>query len=164
MSLPSAQYRTIYAKLSGERFLDPRLVEAVVMTESSGLTDAVREEPQIGDRSRGLMQVLERTARGLGFPEHESMDRLFEPSVGVLYGVKLLAQNLDSINKGPKARTDGTYAVLTLPFPREIRIALARYNGGWRGNPQADGTLRNEAYVAKVERWFRRVQLDLEGP
>ena len=163
MSLPSSAYRTIYAKMSGERFLDPRLIEAVVMTESSGRTDAIREEPRIGDRSRGLMQVLEKTAANLGFPKQESFDRLFDPSVGVLYGVKLLVQLLDGINKGSKARTDGTYAVLKTPFPREVRIMLARYNGGFRGNPGLDGTLRNEKYVAKVEGWFRKVEIDLEG-
>ena len=164
MALRSAQYRTAFARMAGERLLDPRLIEAVVMTESSGRTDAIREEPQIGDRSRGLMQVLERTAKALGFPAHESFDRLFDPDVGILYGVKVLTQNLDSANKGTKARTDGTYAILTTPFPREVRIALARYNGGWRGNPRLDGTLRNESYVTKVEGWFRKVQVDLEGP
>lgn len=164
MALKSGDYRAIYAKHAGARLLDPRLIEAVVMTESSGRTDAIREEPQIGDRSRGLMQVLERTAKALSFPAGESFDRLFDPDVGVLYGVKVLTQNLDSANKGTKARTDGTYAVLTTPFPREIRIALARYNGGGRGNPGADGTLRNESYVQKVEGWFRKVQVDLEGP
>jgi len=134
------------------------------MMESSGYTDALKEEPQIGDRSRGLMQLLERTAKGLGFPSIESFDRLFDPDVCILYGTKLLTQNLDGFNKSSKQRTDGTYAVLTTPFPREVRVALARYNGGGRGNPGTDGTLRNESYVAKVEGWFRKVQLDLEGP
>lgn len=163
MALPSAKYRAVYQKHASARLLDPRLIEAVVMTESSGRTEAVRAEPRIGDESRGLMQVLGKTARALGFPAHESPDALFDPDVGVLYGVKVLTQNLDGFNKSTKQRGDGHYAQLVTPFPREIRVALARYNGGARGNPGPDGTLRNESYVAKVESWFRAVVLDMEG-
>lgn len=160
MSLPTATYRDLFEKHGRSSLIDPRLIEAVAMTESSGQTDAYRDEPQIADGSRGLMQVLQRTARGLGMPANMSADTLFEPNTGVHYGVLCLAQNLDGFNKSKTQRTDGTYAILTEPLPREIRIALARYNGGGKGNPRPDGTLRNEGYVAKVEKWFRAVVLD----
>lgn len=159
MSLPTAKYRTIFEKWGGSVLIDPRLIEAIAMTESSGQTDAVREEPQIDDASRGLMQVLERTAKNLGLTG--SADQLFEPNVGVEYGVKTLVQNLDAFNKSKQQRVNGTYAVLTEPLPREVRVALARYNGGSKKNPSpVDGSLRNEPYVKKVEKWFRAVVLD----
>jgi soluble lytic murein transglycosylase-like protein len=64
-------------------------VKAIVGTESSFRPDAVREEPRIGDRSVGLMQLLERTARALGWAPEEGP--LTDPDVNIRYGVRLLA-------------------------------------------------------------------------
>lgn len=163
MALRTEAFRPIFKKHAEARVLDPRLLEAVAMTESSGDPMALREEPQIDDRSRGLMQILERTATGLGFPEIEDFDRLFDPDVSVLYGAKLIVHDLDAFNKSTKPRTDGAYTLLGTPFPFPVRVALARYNGGGRGNPDKDGVLRNESYVQKVERWFEKVVEDRGG-
>lgn len=168
MALPSARYREIYDKHAAARLLDPRLIEAVVMTESSGDPLAKRDEwrkdrmgkPYLWDTSRGLMQVLASTAVGLGWPSTEAEDRMFDPDVAVLYGTKLLTQNLDVFNKTQKPRANGAYAILGTPFPNEVRVALARYNGGGKGNPGDDGSLRNESYVQKVEAWFVKVAAD----
>lgn len=171
MTLPSAKYRPLYAKFAAQRMIDPRKIEAVVMTESSGNPMAKRDEWRrdkggkmyLWDTSRGLMQLLESTVVGLGWPSHESYDRLYDPEVNLFYGTKLLAQLIDGLNKTPKPRKDGAYTALEVPFPREVRAALARYNGGGRGNPGENGTLRNESYVVKVETWFRKVESDIRG-
>jgi soluble lytic murein transglycosylase-like protein len=64
-------------------------IKAVIATESNFNPLAKREEPAIGDRSLGLMQILTRTARGLGFDGPDS--RLFDPAVNIDLGARLLA-------------------------------------------------------------------------
>lgn len=105
------------------------IIKAVVGVESSFNPRATREEPRIQDRSRGLMQILERTARGLGF--RGDFEDLYDPAVNVNLGAKLLAENF-----GRWKRWD---------------YALAAYNGG---SPRRDAAGKLvpvlAAYVAKV--------------
>lgn len=65
-------------------------VYAVIMTESSGRDNAYRAEPQIGDASYGLMQLLLRTARGLGYEGPPA--GLFDVETNVRLGTTLLGQ------------------------------------------------------------------------
>lgn len=65
-------------------------IKAVIMTESSGDPRAYRAEPQINDASYGLMQLLLKTARGLGYVG--AADGLYDPAVNIDLGTKLLAQ------------------------------------------------------------------------
>ena len=55
----------------------------------TGKPTAYRVEPQINDASYGLMQLLERTARGLGFIGDVS--ELYIPKINIDLGTKLLA-------------------------------------------------------------------------
>jgi soluble lytic murein transglycosylase-like protein len=127
--------------------LDPALVRAVVMTESSGLTHAYRYEPGYWLRycapnprfaalnprrvaaSYGLMQVMFPTALDRGYPEHMEPEHLFVPQIGLEYGCRHLRFLLD--------RCDGV-----------VDQALAQYNGGFVGNEKEP--YRNAGYVAKV--------------
>jgi soluble lytic murein transglycosylase-like protein len=69
------------------------LIKAVIMTESSFNPNAYRAEPAIKDGSYGLMQILFRTAVGLGFPnEPNRANELFDPQVNINYGTAFLAQ------------------------------------------------------------------------
>jgi len=69
------------------------LIKAVIMTESSFNPNAYRAEPAIKDGSYGLMQILFRTAVGLGFPnDPQRANELFDPQVNINFGTKLLAQ------------------------------------------------------------------------
>lgn len=86
------------------------LVKAVIAAESGFNARAIREEPQISDASRGLMQVLEKTARALGFSGSE--ETLFDPYTNINLGTKLLARE--------RARTD------------DWDSAISAYNGGVR--------------------------------
>lgn len=63
-------------------------IRAVIETESAWNPNAFRAEPQINDASRGLMQLLMRTARGLGFAGSEN--DLFDPDTNIDLGTKLL--------------------------------------------------------------------------
>lgn len=111
------------------------LIKGVIAQESAFKPDAVREEPQIGDRSRGLMQLLERTARALGFDGDPA--RLFDPALNVELGTRLLAANLQ------QARGDWD-------------VAISAYNAGfsrlrpWDGKREADGDFINADYVRRV--------------
>lgn len=121
---------------NSDRFgVPPEVIKAVIATESSFNPAAIREEPRIHDRSRGLMQVLEGTARGLGYTGDPKL--IHDPAVGIMLGAMLLAQL--------KAKY-GNW-----------RDALAAYNGG-KPRKTPDGALVPElaAYVAKVERNMMR--------
>lgn len=65
-------------------------IRAVIQTESSWNPQAYRAEPQISDASYGLMQLLETTARGLGFTGNAA--DLYEPEINIPLGTKLLSQ------------------------------------------------------------------------
>lgn len=69
------------------------LIKSVIMTESSFNPNAYRPEPAISDGSYGLMQLLFRTAVGLGFPNDPAQHaRLFDPAVNIDLGTHLLSQ------------------------------------------------------------------------
>ncbi|MGH7166475.1 MAG: lytic transglycosylase domain-containing protein [Nitrospiraceae bacterium] len=111
-----------------------QLVKGTIAVESDFVPTAYRAEPQIGDASHGLMQVLMRTAKGLGYTGTTA--GLYNPNVNIDLGTRLLKQNL--------ARAGGN-----------IDRAVSAYNGGWHpdkgfGTPLADGRFGNQAYVDVV--------------
>ena len=63
-------------------------IKAVIETESSWNPDAFRAEPRINDASYGLMQLLYRTAKGLGYTG--TKDGLYDPATNIDLGTKLL--------------------------------------------------------------------------
>lgn len=123
------------------------LIKGVIAKESGFRPDAYRYERMVKDRtvggkpspgpdaSRGLMQVLEFRARELGFTG--PADDLYKPSVNILYGTKLLKQNLE--------RAGG-----------RVEVALSAYNAGWSPLRPNDakrderGELINRRYVDLV--------------
>lgn len=129
--------------------LDPALVKAIVMVESSGKTHAYRFEPAFWLRymasspewdganpervssSYGLMQVMYTTARQHGL--QGAPENMFIPLVGLEYGCLHLKMLLDKC-KG------------------NVEQALAQYNGGERGNTAPP--YRNGEYARKVLRYY----------
>jgi soluble lytic murein transglycosylase-like protein len=125
--------------------IDPDLVEAIVRTESSGLTHAFRNEPGFWRRyllddpyyntqdplrvssSYGLMQIMYPTARENGYKGEP--EGLFVPSVNLDVGCCFLASLLRWSNG-------------------IVPQALAAYNGGKGGNGAPP--YRNQSYVSKV--------------
>lgn len=67
-------------------------VKAVAGAESDYNPNAYRNEPYINDASRGLMQILFKTATGLGYLGSE--DGLYDPETNINLGSKLLAENI----------------------------------------------------------------------
>ena len=151
-------YRAEVHAIASRHRLDPDLVTAVCLVESSGRTSAYRHEPRFWLRymahkvewegenpdrvsaSYGLMQVLYVVARELGYPRSEPPEGLFVPVMGLEYGCRALADRM-AWAKG------------------DTRAALAAYNGGKsRDNAPGVEPKRNEAYVRKVLIELARVQ------
>lgn len=111
------------------------LIKGVIAQESAFKPEALREEPRIKTRSRGLMQLLETTATGLGFQGLTS--ELHDPEKNIELGTKLLAQNFRQAN--------GNWDV-----------ALSAYNAGfsklrpWDAKRKKNGRMINEDYVRRV--------------
>jgi soluble lytic murein transglycosylase-like protein len=105
----AAQYADIVTAASQATGVPVGLANGLIQVESAWDPNALRSEPQIGDASRGLTQILYRTAVGLGFLG--SAEDLFDPYLNIPLGLKELAAEY--------ARA-GTWAG-----------ALSAYNGGW---------------------------------
>lgn len=142
-------YRPLIESVARGHGLDPNLVEAVVIAESNGCTDAFRFEPAFFDRylkgkpeyvgqnprrvssSYGLMQCMYSTAQQYGFSDHP--EALFFPEQGLQYGCLHLAHLL---KKHGAART-----------------ALAAYNAG---NPDYPA---GQKYASRVLKLYDSVTL-----
>lgn len=152
-------YRTEVEMMAQRHALDPDLVQAVVMVESSGLTHAYRYEQGFWDRymkdkpewdganparvsaSYGLMQVMFPVAVEHGMARTEPPEYLFVPLIGLDYGCRVLARRLHHWAQG------------------DVRAALASYNGGkTKDNAPGVQPKRNEGYVMKVIDELRRVK------
>lgn len=115
-------------------------LKAIAITESSLNPNAMRPEPQIGDASYGLMQILMRTAKGLGFQGSE-MD-LYNPSTNIDLGAKLIAENIHR-------------------FGMDFQAVYSAYNSGssvsYKTNPQV------KANVARAVSNLNLVLLDIQN-
>jgi soluble lytic murein transglycosylase-like protein len=130
--------------------IDPDLLEALVITESSGQADAFRFEPgfykrylegkpewagQIPRRissSYGLCQIMLPTARQYGFRAEPEM--LFLPDVNLALGAKILARLIQQFG--------------------DIEDALQAYNGG----PGNVGMPATRVYSDKVLRHLAAIK------
>lgn len=138
--------------------LDPILVEAVVVQESGGNTDAFRFEPMFWNRylkanpryrglnprrvssSYGLMQCLYSRILEDKIADNDAWapELLFIPENGLDIGCGFLAQLLQWANG------------LTVAPILALSAALAAYNGGRGGNRPMDIPLRNGKYAREV--------------
>lgn len=134
---------------SGNRVSVP-LVKAIIATESGFRERAYRAEVKINDASRGLMQILFRTAQGVGYTG--TPDGLFDPTVNIHLGVKFLSQLVAS-KKGDvlaavSAYNNGNGKRATKTTP----VCLARDTTGKcvRTYIAKPGEFFNQPYVDKV--------------
>jgi soluble lytic murein transglycosylase-like protein len=82
-------YDDIIAKYASIYNVPEVWIKAVITQESSYDPNAYRAEPSINDASYGLMQILYKTAQGLGYagiPEG-----LYDPDTNIMLGTKLLS-------------------------------------------------------------------------
>lgn len=131
------------------------VLKGFIAAESAFNPKAYRAEPQIGDASYGLSQILYRTAKGLGYPGEPAA--LADPSVNTLYGAKYirlqlerypdLTQSIASYNMGFPRRAGAT-------TPAIIRIY---------GEPRPEWVYANQPYVDRVASFVAYYQA-LEKP
>lgn len=155
----SIAYRPLFERFGRSYRLDPRLLEAICRQESAGNPKAFRYEAALRDASFGLMQVLGKTARNIGaLPDGERDACLCEPELGIRAGVMVLAENLNSFSSAAQmGRSHGDFERLHDVWPVAVQAAICRYNGGFKGNPSADGRFRNQEYLDGVLVHFRDV-------
>jgi soluble lytic murein transglycosylase-like protein len=149
----SFAYRREVETASAAHGLDPDVVQAVCLTESSGKTHAYRHEPAFWRRylapkaewktanpdrvssSYGLMQIMYPVACELGYADKPEV--LFVPEVGLHWGCRKLAALVKWANGN-------------------LDQALAAYNGGQGGNSKPP--YRNQIYVGKVKKQLAKVR------
>lgn len=124
-------YEEIITEASKKYSVDPALIKAVIMTESSWDPQAYRYEPRIKDTSYGLMQVLLKTARGIAGNAKITAGQLFQPSLNILIGTKYLSQLKSQY--------------------RNMEDVIASYNAG--APYKKGGKYTNQSYVDKVKGW-----------
>lgn len=110
-------------------------IKAVMMTESSGNPNAFRDEPAIGDASYGLMQLLYRTAQGLGYAG-EAVG-LYDPMINLDLGTKLLSQ-------------------LRRAYGDDFSAVYSAYNSGSPTKYQTSSQVA--AHVANATSWLDKVR------
>lgn len=129
----------------------PSLVKAVIAVESGFNPKAYRAEPHIGDASRGLMQLLFRTATGLQGWQGTPQD-LYDPTLNVRLGTQYLADRIRAhggdVLAGVSAYNNGhgRRAVTA------TTTCLARDSSGkcMRSFTAQPGQFLNQPYVDKV--------------
>lgn len=126
------------------------LVRAVIGAESGFNPKAYRAEPAIGDASRGLMQLLLKTARGLGY--QGTADGLYDPATNIDLGVRFLSELVTAkggdIQAAISAYNNGNGKRATA----QTKVCLARDAAGkcvsyYTAQP---GQFFNQPYVDKV--------------
>lgn len=126
------RYGHIIKRVAKKYDLDSGVIFATIMIESGGNTYAIRHEPQIGDSSYGLGQILFGTAVLL---EYEgSPQQLYDPETNIELIGRYHRRNLD------------VYGNLS---PQQLTIA---YN---TGNPYSTP---HPGHLDKFNRWFSKVE------
>ncbi len=87
--MPGTPYDALFAQYAAIRGIPQALIEAVARTESSLRPNIITPEP--GDRnSYGLFQILDSTARGLGF--RGDFQELLKPEINTHWATLLMQQ------------------------------------------------------------------------
>lgn len=106
---PQSRYDELIGRCAAQFHLSPALIKGLIKAESGFRATARRHEPALGDTSRGLMQLLYATARGLGY--EGPPEGLYDPETNVVLGTLYLRQLLNA-------------------YDQDVRLALAAYNCG----------------------------------
>jgi soluble lytic murein transglycosylase-like protein len=126
------------------------IVKAIIGAESAYNPRAYRAEVKINDASRGLMQVLYRTAKGVGYTG--SAEGLFDPATSIHVGVKYLSDLVRSkrgdLAAAVSAYNNGNGKRAT----SATTVCLARGSQGEciRSFTAQPGQFFNQPYVDKV--------------
>ena len=112
--------------------VDPADILALIEIESGGDPNAFRAEPQINDASYGLMQLLGKTARSLGYTG--DFDGLYDPATNIELGTRLWSQ-------------------LAAQYGGDKQAMASAYNSG-----RGDAYQSNPAVASYVDRFLAALQ------
>jgi hypothetical protein len=121
-------FRSIIFRIAHRHRIDPAMVQAIIMAESSFNPNAVSKRGAIG-----LMQLMPNTAKSLGIKDPLNPERNI--TGGVLYFKKLLKE-----------------------FHGDVELALAAYNAGSRKVKKYQGVppfKSTRVYIEKVFEYYR---------
>jgi len=134
-------YDDIIESAAKQYHLDPNLIRAFIKTESNWKPNAERAEPQIKDKSYGLMQVLLGTGRMVANNSSLTAAQLKQPTVNILVGSKYLKQQLDKypFDDAISAYNAGRPLYSILPgiryvnqaYVTKVKLNYAYYQKGW---------------------------------
>jgi len=128
-------FRPIILQASNRYQVDPAIIQAIIMAESSYNPKAVSRRG-----AKGLMQLMPRTARALGVKDS------FNPEHNINGGVKYFKQLLNQ-------------------FDGDLKLALAAYNAGsrkvrrYKGVPPFKATHRYIKKVFEYHRYYRGLMI-----
>jgi soluble lytic murein transglycosylase-like protein len=131
--------------------LDPALVMGMIATESEFNAMAYRSEAAINDASRGLMQILYRTAKAVGYAGEP--DGLYPVEINVRFGGKYLRDSIKAhggdVWAGVSAYNNGNGKRAT----KDTVVCDWRKADGTCGasHPVKAGDFFNQPYVNKVK-------------
>lgn len=155
-------------------YTGPEWLEGLILAESGGDAGATRYEahqdrqadgdsPNVDDglaeddRSYGLMQIMGTNLRRMvgvaaGVPMEFSW--ALRPLANLAFGLRILCDEI-------RRAEDQVGADAIAGGSKAVDIALARYNGGGRGNAPTDyPRLRNWSYVERLERHAASARAD----
>jgi soluble lytic murein transglycosylase-like protein len=140
------------------------LIKGMVEVESAFNPKAFRREVAINDASRGLMQLLFRTAKMI--EPNLSPDDLFDPSLNIRIGAEYLRRQIARYGgkrwHGVSAYNAGTARIATAPTT--ICLARDQVTGRcihqWTAQP---GDFLNQPYVDKVKTAMAKYSFDDVG-
>ena len=130
-------YRPIILRAARRHEVDPDMVKAIIMAESSFNPKAISNRGAVG-----LMQLMPNTARSLGVSD--AFDPENNINAGVLYFKKLLKE-----------------------FRGDVKLALAAYNAGSRKVKEYQGVppfKTTHAYIRKVFEYYRHYKNESRHP
>ena len=133
---PNVRFHAIIQEASDLYQVEPELIRAIIMAESSNNPRAVSKKG-----ARGLMQLMPATAKALGVEDS------FDPELNIHGGVRYFRQLLD--------RFDG-----------DTSMALAAYNAGSKNVRQYQGIppfKTTRYYIKKVISYYDRYKAETEN-
>jgi len=127
-------YHPVILQAANHHQVDPDLVKAIIMAESSYNPMAISERG-----AKGLMQLMPKTAEALGVEDS------FNPEQNIKGGVKYFKQLVDQ-------------------FDGDVKLALAAYNAGSRNVIEYQGIPPFKATQYYIQKVFKYYQLYKNQP
>lgn len=121
MARGSAAFDSIISQAASAWDVPASLIKAVIERESNFNARAYRSEPQIGDASRGLMQLLYHTAQALGF--QGDPNDLYDPTLNIRLGTRYLRDLIQTATR----------------YGYGVDSAISAYNAGFSAQRTGDG-------------------------